>query len=40
MYLSEYDAPFKCVYEKEKRVTMSATNNKLKKIEKLYVNHD
>jgi 16S rRNA G966 N2-methylase RsmD len=40
IYLSEYDATFKLVYEKEKRVTMSAINNKLKKIEKLYVNHD
>jgi hypothetical protein len=38
IYLSEYDAPFKLIYEKEKRVTMSATNNKLKKIERLFKN--
>jgi len=38
-FMSEYNAPFECVHEIATRSTLSASNNAVKKIEKLYVNH-
>lgn len=37
-FMSEYNAPHKSIYEIEKTVTLSASNNSLKKVEKLYYN--
>jgi site-specific DNA-adenine methylase len=37
-FMSEYDAPFKPVLEIEKRCTLSATDNSIVKIEKLFYN--
>ena len=40
IYMSEYDAPFNCVWSMKKIVTLSSTNNKLNKIEKLFTNKE
>ena len=37
-FMSEYNAPFRCVHEIKTRSTLSATNNNALKIERLYVN--
>jgi len=40
IYLSSYDAPFKCVKEFNHRSTLCATNNSKRTIEKLFVNEE
>jgi hypothetical protein len=38
-FMSEYNAPFKCVYEIATRSTLSSSDNAVKRVERLYVNH-
>jgi DNA adenine methylase len=40
IFISEYDTPFNEIFSIEKRVLLSASNNKLVKTEKLYCNKE
>jgi site-specific DNA-adenine methylase len=39
-FMSEYNAPFKCIYEIETRSTLYSSSNAVKRIERLYINRN